>query len=62
MTYEIRYAVQGFQDRLNGLLDFLESVEEVLEGANPLDKSMALSEMDGAADRLSLRLDKIRSE
>ena len=62
MTYEIRYAVQGFQDRLNGLLDFLESVEEVLEGANPLDTSMALSEMDGAADRLSLRLDKIRSE
>jgi len=53
---EVRSVVEGFDDRVEQIVSYLEHVEEVLKNAQALDRSLAVATMEQSVGGLVKRL------
>ncbi len=59
---QIRSVVEGFEDRVSQAAKYFEYVEEVLEDARPLDRSLALTAMEHVLAELAQRVARCRDQ
>jgi len=52
---EVRSVVEGFDDRVEQIVSYLEHVEEVLKNAQALDRSLAVATMEQSVGGLVKR-------
>jgi|TARA_B110000263_G_scaffold186634_1_gene164307 hypothetical protein len=52
---EVRSVVEGFDDRVEQIVSYLEHVEEVLKNAQALDRSLAVAAMEQSVGGLVKR-------